>query len=421
MHARFRIIAAVAMVLSVCLATAGADEPVSSIDTDGDGRVDRVIERDAAGNPVRLEADTNHDGWMDVVQYYRQGNLVRSETDTDFDRRPDKTIYYDGSGLPVRIELDSRQSGRIDRIEHLEDGLLTATEEDIDGDGYRERRSRFSSGRMVSCSDDRNRDGKADLTTTFGARGEPQSVEADDNLDGRTEIWQFYHKGVLQRMDVDQDSDGRVDLRVFYANGERIRSEHDSDSNGYFERVQTFEPGSGNVVVEIDSDENAVWDQRHHVQLDVIRKKEVDQDQDGRPDLVEYFDGAALRVRSEERPDPSGCMTLVWHFDDQGLPARGEMDSDYDGRTDIWIVYRQGLLARIEEDTNRDGRPDLWETYDAAEQLVWRARDLDFDGSPDLEDRPEAPVSVKNNPIHAEAGILGKTRVNITPGEGGNP
>ena len=50
------------------------------------------------------------------------------------------------------------------------------------------------------------------------------------------------------------------------------------------------------------------------------------------------------------------------------------------------------------EDTNADGQPDLWETYDEAEALVERSKDLNFDGVPDLVDgvsqnqeRPSGP------------------------------
>nr|NJM03976.1 hypothetical protein [Desulfobacula sp.] len=40
----------------------------------------------------------------------------------------------------------------------------------------------------------------------------------------------------------------------------------------------------------------------------------------------------------------------------------------------------------MQEDTNFDGKPDVWEDYDEIEALVKRAKDLDFDGTPDFTD-----------------------------------
>jgi hypothetical protein len=54
---------------------------------------------------------------------------------------------------------------------------------------------------------------------------------------------------------------------------------------------------------------------------------------------------------------------------------------------DIWFYYEGGRVVRVEEDTNRDGRADVWEEYDESEAIVKRARDLNYDGEPDVEDK----------------------------------
>ena len=66
--------------------------------------------------------------------------------------------------------------------------------------------------------------------------------------------------------------------------------------------------------------------------------------------------------------------------------VRAEKDRDGDGHPDIWYDYRQNRLTAVMEDTNGDGRADLWETYDDAEVLVKRSRDLNSDGVADIEE-----------------------------------
>ena len=43
-------------------------------------------------------------------------------------------------------------------------------------------------------------------------------------------------------------------------------------------------------------------------------------------------------------------------------------------------------LANIREDTNHDGKPDVWEEYGAAEEMIRRSRDLNFDSIPDIKE-----------------------------------
>ena len=40
-----------------------------------------------------------------------------------------------------------------------------------------------------------------------------------------------------------------------------------------------------------------------------------------------------------------------------------EQDRDYDGEIDTWHGYEDGKLAQRDLDTNQDGKPDVWERY----------------------------------------------------------
>jgi hypothetical protein len=46
-------------------------------------------------------------------------------------------------------------------------------------------------------------------------------------------------------------------------------------------------------------------------------------------------------------------------FYEDGELVREEIDSNYDGRIDIWVYLHQGIyIERYEQDTDGDGKPD---------------------------------------------------------------
>ena len=63
----------------------------------------------------------HHDGKINLVVYYQDGQRVRSEEDTDFDGRMDTWEYYgsDANGTPVvmRVERDTKGAGKPDTFE----------------------------------------------------------------------------------------------------------------------------------------------------------------------------------------------------------------------------------------------------------------------------------------------------------------
>jgi hypothetical protein len=102
---------------------------------------------------------------------------------------------------------------------------------------------------------------------------------------------------------------------------------------------------------------------------------------------VEEFGSNGRIVLSREAEKQGAGLNLTWHYDADENAILAEKDSDGDGRTDVWYYYEKDRITRVEEDRNRDGKPDLWETYDAAQVVVMRSEDLDFDGTVDIEKR----------------------------------
>jgi hypothetical protein len=87
-------------------------------------------------------------------------------------------------------------------------------------------------------------------------------------------------------------------------------------------------------------------------------QRNLDVDEDGRPEQVLYVDPAS------------------------GVVVRQEKDSDYDGQIDVWQTYEGGELASRAEDSNGDGAADVWESYYRG-RMVERTVDRDTDGVQD--------------------------------------
>ena len=99
----------------------------------------------------------HHDGKINLVVYYQDGQRVRSEEDTDFDGRMDTWEYYgpDANGIPVvtRVERDTRGTGKPDTFETFtqQNGsrVIVKREVDTDGDGQIDEVSVFQNGELV--------------------------------------------------------------------------------------------------------------------------------------------------------------------------------------------------------------------------------------------------------------------------------
>ena len=70
---------------------------------------------------------------------------------------------------------------------------------------------------------------------------------------------------------------------------------------------------------------------------DGMERRTVDVNNDGRPDIVRYYEAGQL--------------------------VREEMDLDFDGVADVRSVYERGKLVRKEYDLDGDGKADKVETF----------------------------------------------------------
>ncbi len=62
------------------------------VDSNFDGKVDRIESYDINGKPVKVEADNDFDGIMDETLLYKDGKPYKTEKDTNKDGKPDVWI-----------------------------------------------------------------------------------------------------------------------------------------------------------------------------------------------------------------------------------------------------------------------------------------------------------------------------------------
>lgn len=349
-------------------------------DADGDGTPEAQVLFEQ-GMAVLERRDTTGDGRYDMVVRFDQGTPVRREEDTDADGRMDRFTEFDAGGRPAMVREMDPDTGAVHRLSRFSEGRLERVES---RDGRRITITRFRNDLPVMQTADADGDGRPEQTIHYDSRGRIQKSQADTNGDGSVDTWQFFETGRIARSEQDRDHDGRVDIRQIYADGLLASSLMDNDGDGRFETTVRLDGPAGSRLETHTNAAGYVIARRRYTD-DVLRQEEVFDEETGRPVRLEEFNAAGRIVLSREAE--AGTYAITWHYDDTGTATLAEKDTDGDGAVDTWFYYEGGRVTRVAEDRNRDGKPDLWEVYDAAEVMVSRSEDMDFDGTADIETR----------------------------------
>ena len=340
-----------------------------------------VVTEFAEGEPVTEKRDSDGDGAFDILIRWKKGHPVSREEDTDRDGQMDRFTEFDDRGRPVLMREFAEPGQAPTRISRFQNGTLVSMQE-ISQD--RSVLTRFREDQPVFQEVDEDRDGRPEQTTVFD-RGTIQKEVFDTHRDRKPDTRRYYEKGVLVRIEQDRNHDGTADAELIFRDGSLVRSNLDEDGDGYFETtVREGHPDAGRVM-EITDAQGRLIERREYTD-EVLRKKEVFDAGAGLPVLVEEYgpDGRILLSRDAE--NGSKILNLTWRYDADESAVLAEKDTDGDGRIDLWYHYEDGRIIRVEEDRNRDGRPDLWEYYNSDQAVVRREKDLDFDGTADIQE-----------------------------------
>ena len=161
---------------------------------------------------MRLDVDTNGDGWIDIRTYARGSRVMRTEIDADRDGRIERWEYLAESHQLAKLGTASVAGGpedtwtfpeangevRVDRLqggersatrhEFYRAGVLTRAEEDTNGDGLIDKWEAFAAGRLRSLAFDSTQHvGRPDRRLLYDEQGQYASLELDANRDGQFE------------------------------------------------------------------------------------------------------------------------------------------------------------------------------------------------------------------------------------------
>lgn len=145
---------------------------------------------------------------------------------------------------------------------------------------------------------------------------------------------------------------------------------------------------SGLTEVQIDLDGDSKADLTNYVRerpgsSDLVLRKDIDLNRDGKIDVRTTFDDAGLRVEETLDQDFDGKADWVDHYI-SGKRSYAEVDTNFDGSFDLFKYYEGGLVRRKERDADGDGKIDFWEYLDEKGAVLKTGRDVDGDGKMDV-------------------------------------
>lgn len=107
-----------------------------------------------------------------------------------------------------------------------------------------------------------------------------------------------------------------------------------------------------------------------------------DNDQDGKPDVRDYYNDPSGLSKMGFSLAGNGVIDAWQYRDKKGALQKIEVSRRQNGVVDRWEYYENRQLSKVEEDGNYDGRADRWLTYEAG-ILMEEQEDRNGDGKPD--------------------------------------
>src|SRR5262245_60635993 len=166
--------------------------------------------------------------------YNGSGALTKLEADSDHDGLIDMWAYMDGARV-VRVEVDENGDGTVDRWEYHA----------VPPDGQAEQAAATTTPRMPRP-----------LRLLRGGLESPdktiERIERSTHKDGIVSRWEYFENGFLVRIEEDRNGDGRLDKWETYSDGSLSMMAIDTTHRGTADRRLVYRPDGTLDRIEVD-------------------------------------------------------------------------------------------------------------------------------------------------------------------------
>ncbi len=332
------------------------------LDKDQDGRNETIT---SARDPVWVlqRKDTNSDGIFDDFNTFKNNILVFQKADTNFDGVIDRLSFYDDKGFLKEIRDDSGHTGHFDQFRYFKRSsrpyLLVR---DKNRDGKPDIRVYFNSeGKRTKVETDSNLDGRFDTWETYGSQGLAR-IEKDEDENGKVDFVGIYDAGKLVKSMEDKNGDGRFEItKWFNRPGWYMVMELDADQDGHPEERSYFKAAQMKTKATDKNSGSRAGRSNADKETGRLVKVEKYDESTGKINLTMYYNSDEKLIRAEKDTNLDG-KTDVWFHYNNGVLSSVEQDTNLDGRPDIWETYdKSGKLIQRKKDLDFDGTPDIIE------------------------------------------------------------
>jgi antitoxin component YwqK of YwqJK toxin-antitoxin module len=158
-------------------------------DNDGDGYFETLQEFGGSAWDLVIRTDLNKTRNPETAYFYKGGVLLRMDVDENEDGKADFKEYYSRNGRIERSEEFDPKTGRLLLVWYYDASQNPVRAvQDANGDGYRETVFDYRKGRLVSVTEDRNKDGKPDVWESYDEAEVLVSVRQDLDYDGVPDV-----------------------------------------------------------------------------------------------------------------------------------------------------------------------------------------------------------------------------------------
>jgi hypothetical protein len=155
----------------------------------GDVTLDLALDHEACdtGSSAAQKIDTNGDGKPDIIKVMAGGHETCRMEDLNHDGRPDSYLYFDANGALRRVESDFDRDGFIDEIDRYSGGVIVRKDRETNLDRKLDTWDFYKDGKIQKRLRDSDGDGKVDQWWTWPDPNKPDCavIASDHDNDGQ--------------------------------------------------------------------------------------------------------------------------------------------------------------------------------------------------------------------------------------------